>query len=1080
MNGLRLSPSIAALAMTAAFAGSLAAQPLPPTTGPIILDADPDKWGAVVQDPRTGGVFNVGDVGHQYVWTDEVGDALGNGSYVEATNENITFGQMDFEEFRFAYDQDNLYFYARVASDQTFFGAFGGRIGVYIDRSDISGGAANTNVGVHVGSNQSPRVNFGDGFRFNYALNNRGGFETAYFYDAATDADDFGGNIVSKAESLSNRVLEMSVPWDDVGGYPAFPIDLRLVVGAGSPDFGDWRTVQQTASEFQFGGGCSNTDLNSRFVDLVGAATSAAQFADLTVPDCGGSALATITSSIITIPLEIESDLPFAPIQAANGPITLDGDPTKWGVHAFGEREGGPINAGDVGPQYVWKDAFGDDTGNGNYTYPTNAEFKESAYDIDEFRFAYDLENAYFLVTMHGDQDFFGAYAARIGIWVDRSDITTGVDTTDVGDHKNFCQAPDVAFFEGFNWDFHVSNRGGFQSAYLYRVEDNASFFGGTVQEFENVGTRTVELAVPWADIGGLPSELTVLRMVVGAGSEDGGGNWREVIGGDPGEWNFGGGCTGNDDEFNTDSCLFDGDADLLDLIGAATQAEQEADLTSSDCAGYVLPVITNSFVTVPILPPAGMVPLAASTYYDNAYIRFRFSSESTGETVTDTDNYEIINADPDNVTVEEVGFGPVAGTDYVWLRLSRELTQDDIDAGVAIAFSDDIRSDTNLPIAADSTLTIPNVLFVVPVTIDASGDPQEFLAPPYVVGAWDGFNFRHMIRDGEPAYPNIPFSTIEDGDVPGDGIFMGRVWTTTDPFDANYAIKSDYDFTGFNEPGTAAVRPLSIGYWMKYNYDPIYRGEGSINLTKPYQSRLIAEPSEVTLNLGVEDNGFEFSPGQAASGDVVMWVQAGPTFGPENAIPTDPPSVLPGDRDVTDGVAMTYVGTSGGFMNFTATVNYPVGVPDISNFRFGYTFDGETIREEPPDAATAKFSIIQPPDDPNDFANTSIHIHVARVVEDDGEGGTVGRTLNMVFRQASLDIVPPPANGLTAPPVAPGELGDINGDGVINVADVTALANAVADGTADQLDPAIADINDDGEIDEDDVQALAEMIVNN
>jgi len=58
-------------------------------------------------------------------------------------------------------------------------------------------------------------------------------------------------------------------------------------------------------------------------------------------------------------------------------------------------------------------------------------------------------------------------------------------------------------------------------------------------------------------------------------------------------------------------------------------------------------------------------------------------------------------------------------------------------------------------------------------------------------------------------------------------------------------------------------------------------------------------------------------------------------------------------------------------------------------------------------------------------------------------------------------------------------ELGDINEDGVVNVADVTALANAVIAGTADQLDPDVADINGDGTIDFDDVAALAELIVN-
>jgi len=60
---------------------------------------------------------------------------------------------------------------------------------------------------------------------------------------------------------------------------------------------------------------------------------------------------------------------------------------------------------------------------------------------------------------------------------------------------------------------------------------------------------------------------------------------------------------------------------------------------------------------------------------------------------------------------------------------------------------------------------------------------------------------------------------------------------------------------------------------------------------------------------------------------------------------------------------------------------------------------------------------------------------------------------------------------------VEPDVLGDINGDGVINVADVTMLANLVTEGTPPPV--AVGDVNDDGVVDELDVQALAELIVN-
>jgi hypothetical protein len=56
-------------------------------------------------------------------------------------------------------------------------------------------------------------------------------------------------------------------------------------------------------------------------------------------------------------------------------------------------------------------------------------------------------------------------------------------------------------------------------------------------------------------------------------------------------------------------------------------------------------------------------------------------------------------------------------------------------------------------------------------------------------------------------------------------------------------------------------------------------------------------------------------------------------------------------------------------------------------------------------------------------------------------------------------------------------ELGDVTGDGIVNVADVTALARAIADNNAPSVE--VGDINGDTFVDEADVQALAEAIAN-
>jgi hypothetical protein len=53
---------------------------------------------------------------------------------------------------------------------------------------------------------------------------------------------------------------------------------------------------------------------------------------------------------------------------------------------------------------------------------------------------------------------------------------------------------------------------------------------------------------------------------------------------------------------------------------------------------------------------------------------------------------------------------------------------------------------------------------------------------------------------------------------------------------------------------------------------------------------------------------------------------------------------------------------------------------------------------------------------------------------------------------------------------------GDINGDEIVNLPDVTAFGNLIAAGNAPSLEE--GDINGDGEVNMLDVQALAQMIV--
>jgi hypothetical protein len=68
------------------------------------------------------------------------------------------------------------------------------------------------------------------------------------------------------------------------------------------------------------------------------------------------------------------------------------------------------------------------------------------------------------------------------------------------------------------------------------------------------------------------------------------------------------------------------------------------------------------------------------------------------------------------------------------------------------------------------------------------------------------------------------------------------------------------------------------------------------------------------------------------------------------------------------------------------------------------------------------------------------------------------------------------PASRMVVREAPPQAFSDINNDGVINVGDVTALANLLRQGEAPEV--AVADINGDGVVDAADVSALAREIV--
>lgn len=59
--------------------------------------------------------------------------------------------------------------------------------------------------------------------------------------------------------------------------------------------------------------------------------------------------------------------------------------------------------------EYIWKDAAGDDTGSGNYTYPLDRALKKGA-DLKEFRVTFDRDNLYLLIRTDRPGDWWTGF----------------------------------------------------------------------------------------------------------------------------------------------------------------------------------------------------------------------------------------------------------------------------------------------------------------------------------------------------------------------------------------------------------------------------------------------------------------------------------------------------------------------------------------------------------------------------------------------------------------------------------------------------------------------------------------------
>ncbi|MDD5270188.1 MAG: glucodextranase DOMON-like domain-containing protein [Candidatus Omnitrophica bacterium] len=249
--------------------------------------------------------------------------------------------------------------------------------------------------------------------------------------------------------------------------------------------------------------------------------------------------------------------------------------------------------------EYIWKDAVGDDTGNGKYTYPLDKALRKGA-DLKEFRVTFDDDNLYFLVKTNRPGDWWAPYRV-IGIDTDGASGGTGgmqvlaegdLDTlsSDSGTYAELKVAPELACeyavalsstYKGRIWDADAK-------LVAFRDDQPEDTPGFKVAD---INWNTIEVAIPWPLIGGKP-QGKAYRFIVAVGQQD--YDIAREIEEVSNEWHGGGGETSDAGGV---------DPDVYDLAGAE-RAVQERELGSfrmsappGDTEGFA--TIDKSYLTV-------------------------------------------------------------------------------------------------------------------------------------------------------------------------------------------------------------------------------------------------------------------------------------------------------------------------------------------------------------------------------------------------------------------------------------------------------------------------------------------------
>ncbi|RLI22836.1 hypothetical protein DRO45_00290 [Candidatus Bathyarchaeota archaeon] len=266
-----------------------------------------------------------------------------------------------------------------------------------------------------------------------------------------------------------------------------------------------------------------------------------------------------------------------------NHSVVVDGNPDDW----VGKAPQAENSEAYDGGEYIWRDAVNDDSGDGDYVYPSNPVFDtypedDQVYDLIEWRVTWDSNYVYFLFRVANITNSWNSsrgFSHQLPIVLIDKDRVPGSGRTDVIRGAN-CRVSSEAAWE---WAVWASGWGiGAEDAYGNVYEDS-SFVGAQVAGAST--TNCIEMAVPISYIGDPTGQTWRFYVILGPEEFSHCRRVDEF----PSEWAIGGG--------EGDAEHWGDDPNFLDLAFYSSTEEQEAELGEYKYTGET--VILNGYKDV-------------------------------------------------------------------------------------------------------------------------------------------------------------------------------------------------------------------------------------------------------------------------------------------------------------------------------------------------------------------------------------------------------------------------------------------------------------------------------------------------